>query len=160
MNHVLSNNDKNIDRNWYIDSGCSNHMSYNKEVFENLHAPNVFGYVQTGDDTRHSVELVGQISLQDTCGTTNQLIDVFYVPTITKNLNPVGQMMEKGLQVNFNYKGCFIEYLKKGYKVIAKGKKEGRTFTMDIKKDDRTYFAHGNEKKLLKLIYGIRGLVM
>ena len=57
-------------------------MSYNKEVFENLHAPNVFGYVQTGDDTRHNVDLVGQISLQDTCGTTSRLTDVLYVPTI------------------------------------------------------------------------------
>ena len=121
-------------------------MSYNKEVFENLHAPNVFGYVQTGDDTRHSVELVGQIPLQDTCGTRNKLIDVLHVPTITKNLISIGQMVEKGLQVKFNYKGCFIEDPKKGYKVIAKRKKEGRMFTMDIKKVDRTYFARGNEK--------------
>ena len=38
--------------------------------------------------------------------------------------------MKKGFQVKFNYKGCFIEDPKKGYKVIAKGKKEGRMFTM------------------------------
>ena len=90
--------------------------------------------------------MVGQISLQDACGTTNKLTDVLHVPTITKNLISVGQMVEKGLQVKFNYKGCFIEDPKKGYKMIAKGKKEGRMFTMDITKDDRTCFAHGNEK--------------
>ena len=26
MNHVSSNNHKNIDHNWYIDNGCSNHV--------------------------------------------------------------------------------------------------------------------------------------
>ena len=30
MNHVSSNDYKNIDHNWYLDSGCSNRMSYNK----------------------------------------------------------------------------------------------------------------------------------
>ena len=47
-------------------------MSYNKEVIENLHTTTVFDYVQIGDDTQHNVEYVGQISLQDTCVTTNQ----------------------------------------------------------------------------------------
>ena len=30
MNHVSSNDYKNIDHNWYLDNGCSNYMSYYK----------------------------------------------------------------------------------------------------------------------------------
>ena len=47
MNHVSSGSGEydECDINWYIDSGCSNHMSYNENVFENLHAPTEFSYM-------------------------------------------------------------------------------------------------------------------
>jgi hypothetical protein len=45
-------------------------------------------------------------------GETKYLKDVFYVPTITKKLVLVGQMVEQGLHVTFNPNGCFVEDMK------------------------------------------------
>ena len=47
MNHVSSGSGDydEYDSNRYIDSGCSNHMSCNENVFENLHAPTEFSYM-------------------------------------------------------------------------------------------------------------------
>jgi hypothetical protein len=54
--------------------------------------------------------------------------NVLHVPTITKNLVSVGQIVEQGMQVRFNYNGCFIE---DGGKLIVRGHKEGRMFILD-----------------------------
>ena len=130
MNFVTD--DTKRDTNWYIDSGCSNHMSCNGKLFENMQSPNMCGYVQTGDDNKHVIEHIGNVPLQNAYGTRNCLSDVLHVPTITKNLISVGQMVEKGLQVRFTKKGCFVEDPLKGFKLVAKGKKEGRLFTMEV----------------------------
>ena len=52
--------------------------------------------------------------------------------TITKNLVSVGQMVEQGLQVNFNEHGCYVEDLKHNCRLVAKGNKIGRMFTLDV----------------------------
>ena len=117
-------------------------------MFENLHTLDVHGYVQTGDDTKHRTQHFGNIPLQSTHGTRNCLLDVLHVPTITKNLISVGQMVEKGLQVRFTHRGCFVEDPSKGFKLIAKGKKEGRMFTMDVDSSNshKFCFTHDNKK--------------
>ena len=54
-------------------------------------------------------------------------------------------MVEQGLHVRFNPHGCFVEYMKnKGY-LIAKGKKKGRMFTLDMDMPELSaaMFAHG-----------------
>jgi hypothetical protein len=53
------------------------------------------------------------------------LKDVFHVPTITKNLVFVGQMVEQGLLVKFNPNGCFVKDMKNQGKLIAKREKNG-----------------------------------
>jgi hypothetical protein len=53
------------------------------------------------------------------------LKDVLHVPTITKKLVSVGQMVEQNLQVTFNPNGCFVEDMKNQNKLIAKGEKNG-----------------------------------
>ena len=52
--------------------------------------------------------------------------------TITKNLVSVGQMVEQGLQVKFNSNGCFVEDPNNRYRMVAKGKRIGRMFNLDV----------------------------
>jgi hypothetical protein len=78
-------------------------------------------------------------------GLLKYLKDVLYVPTITNNLVLVGQMAEQGLQVAFNLNGCFVENMKNQGKLIAKGKWNGRMFTLDVNMDEMNFmlFTHG-----------------
>ena len=41
-------------------------------------------------------------------------------------------MIERGFQVQFNLYGCYVEDYNKGYKLITKGKRVGRMFTLDV----------------------------
>ena len=124
------------------------HTSCDDFFFENLHTLDVHGYVQSGDDSKHRIQHVGNIPLQSIDGARNCLLDVLHVPTITKNLIFVGQMVEKELQVRFTQRGSFVEDPSKGFKVIAKGKKEGRMFTMDVDSSNshKFCFTHDNKK--------------
>jgi len=42
-------------------------------------------------------------------GKMKYLSDVLHVSNITKNLVSVGQMIEQGFQVRFNFDGCYVE---------------------------------------------------
>jgi hypothetical protein len=55
------------------------------------------GFVETGDDTTHPITQIGKVPLSMQDGQTKYLKDVLYVPTITKNLFFVSQMVEQGL---------------------------------------------------------------
>ena len=65
-------------------------------------------------------------------GKVKYLTNVLHVPKITKNLVSVGQMIEQGLQVRFNPDSCFVEDFKNKNRLIAKGKRMGRMFTLDV----------------------------
>ena len=117
---------------WYVDSGASNHMTHHKNWFNELHVPEQPGYVETGDDTVHPIEHVGNVPLAMHDGKPKYMADVLHVPTITKNLVSVGQMVEQGLQVKFNSNGCFVEDPNNRYRMVAKGKRIGRMFTLDV----------------------------
>ena len=43
----------------------------------------------------------------------------------------MGQMAKQNLQVRFNKDGCFIEEYGNGCKLVARGKRDGRIFTLD-----------------------------
>ncbi len=53
--------------------------------------------------------------------------------------------MEQGLQVTFNPNGCFMEDMKNQGKLIAKGERNGRMFTLDVNmpKVNSMLFTHG-----------------
>ena len=72
-------------------------------------------------------------------GKTKSLSDVLHVPSITKNLVSVGQMVEQGLQVRFNAKGCFVEDFNDKCRLVAKESRIGCIFTGDALKDDDDY---------------------
>ena len=100
-----------------------------------------------GDYSKHCIEHVGNVPLHNSHGSAKCLSNVLHVPTITKNLISVGQIVEKGLQVRFTQRGCFVENPRKGLKIVAKGERKGRLFTMDINNVDthKMCFTHNND---------------
>jgi hypothetical protein len=141
-NSMIGVSDNNV---WYVDSGALNHMTSHAEWFKDTRDLKTPGFVKTGDDITHPITQIGKVPLSLQDGQTKYLKSVFYVPTITKNLISVGQMVEQGLQVTFNLNGCFVEDMKNRGKLIAKGKRNGRMFTLDVNmsKMNSMLFTHG-----------------
>jgi hypothetical protein len=54
-------------------------------------------------------------------------------------------MVEQGLQMTFNPNGCFVENMKNKSKLITKGERSGRMFTLDLNMPEvnSMLFTHG-----------------
>ena len=79
-------------------------------------------------------------------------MNVLHVPTITKNLVSVGQIVDQGMQVWFTHLGCFIE--EEG-QVIVQGRRDGRMFILDTSDGGTAMFAKG--QKRCRVITRVRG---
>ena len=66
------------------------------------------GLVATGDDTPHLIANVGEVPPSHVRH-KGKLLNVLHVPTITKNLVLVGQIVDQGMEVRFTHLGCFIQ---------------------------------------------------
>jgi len=87
-----------LDNNvWYVDSITSNHMTSHGEWFRDTKDLKTPGFVETGDDITNRITQIGKVPLSMQDGQTKYLKDILHVPTITKNLVSVGQMVEQGL---------------------------------------------------------------
>ena len=114
-------------------------MTSHQEWFWDLREPDRPCYVETGDDTTHPIRHVANVPFGKE-GERTCIKNVLHVPTITKNLVSVGQIVEQGMQVRFNQGGCFIE--KEG-RVIARGRREGRMFILESNEVKSAMFARG-----------------
>ncbi len=128
-----------------MDSKASNHMTSHGKWFRDTKDLKTPSFVENGDDTTHPITQIGKVPLSMQDGQTKYLKDVLHVPTITKNLVSVGQMVEQGLQVTFNLNGCFVEDMKNQSKLIAKRERNGQMFTLDVNipEVNSMLFAHG-----------------
>jgi hypothetical protein len=120
-------------------------MTSHGEWFRNTRDLKTLGFVETSDDTTHPITQIGKVPLSMQDGETKYLKDVLDVPTITKKLVFIGQMVEQGLQVTFNYNVCFVEDVNNQGKLIAKGERNGRMFTLDVNMPELNsmLFTHG-----------------
>ncbi|XP_050920429.1 uncharacterized protein LOC127138066 [Lathyrus oleraceus] len=89
------------------DTGCSNHLSGNKELFSNLDQ-SFCSIVKLSDNSKLQVLGKGKISIRLKDGSLNYISDIFYVPSICQNLLSIEQLAEKGYDLNFNKRGCTI----------------------------------------------------
>ena len=83
---------------WYVDSRASNHMTSQEEWFSYLEKPKKQGVVKTGDDTPHIIKHVGEVP-RGHVGQKGKLMNMLHVPTITKNLVSVEQIVDQGMEV-------------------------------------------------------------
>ncbi|KAI5318138.1 hypothetical protein L3X38_037846 [Prunus dulcis] len=91
---------------WYIDSGCRNHMTGNLELLADVRT-NVAGRVQMPTGALVSVAGIGSLSI-DTAKGRKYIREVMYLPGLKENLLSVGQMDEHGYCLVFGEGMCRV----------------------------------------------------
>ena len=103
---------------WFLDSGCSNHMTSNKEWFLELEE-GLKQTVKLGNDTKMVVVVKGSVCFQVN-GITQVISTIFYIPELKSNLVSIGQLQEKGLAILIQQRTCKSIILEEGslYRLI------------------------------------------
>ncbi|GJT65737.1 retrovirus-related pol polyprotein from transposon TNT 1-94 [Tanacetum coccineum] len=90
---------------WYLDSGCSKHMTRDRSQLTNF-VNNFLGIVKFGND--HVAKILGYGDYQIGNVTISR---VYYVEGLGHNLFSVGQFCDSNLEVAFRQHTCFIRNL-------------------------------------------------
>ncbi|CAJ2637463.1 unnamed protein product [Trifolium pratense] len=129
-------------KEWLIDSGCTNHMTYDRDLFKELNKTSI-SKVRIGNGEQIVVEGIGTISIKTHAG-MKQISNVLYVPEINQNLLSVAQLLEKNYKVIFEHKSCVIK--DQNNKEVITSQIKGKRFVLDLMKNDHII----EEKKELK----------
>lgn len=121
---------------WLVDSGCTNHMTHDQELFRELDR-SLVSKVKIGNGELITVEGKGTVAIES-CTGTKLIYDVLYVPEIDQNLLSVGQLVEKGFKVIFENKQCLIKDVND--KEIFSIKMRGKSFSLDPMKEEQAAY--------------------
>jgi len=91
------------DTYWYLDSGCSRHMSGDKDQFLSLVAFDG-GSVTFGDNSKGTITGLGKVGKT----LSHAIDDVYYVEGLQHNLLSISQLCDKGNRVEFQANLCHI----------------------------------------------------
>ena len=129
--HLLE--DKHSEDIWLLESGCSNHMTGNKNLLSSLDA-SITSEIMLGDRTSIKAEGKGIVPILTKQNQNKYISYVYYVPQLKHNLISVGQLMEHGYDVLFQKNTCYI-YDKDPHKIlIAKVEKtKSRMFPLSLR---------------------------
>ena len=122
---------------WLIDSGCTNHMTNDQELFKELDKT-IISKVKIGNGEFISVKGKGTVAIESLTG-LKYITDVLYVPDIDQNLLSVGQLIEKGFKVIFEDKWCMIKDVKG--RDIFKVKMRAKSFSLNLMEDEQIAFS-------------------
>nr|KYP43166.1 Retrovirus-related Pol polyprotein from transposon TNT 1-94 [Cajanus cajan] len=116
---------------WYLDSGCSNHMAKDANIFKDIDE-SVKVKVRIGNDTIVESKGKGTVMVETKKG-TRLITDVLLVPNLKENLLSIGQMMEKGYTLHFKGDTCKIYDNKKLEIGRVKMEKRNRSFPISLR---------------------------
>ena len=112
---VLQKNSKK--KQWYLDGGCSKHMTEDLTQFTSLKLK-AEGHVTYGDNNRERILGRGNVGI----GSSTTIENVLYVEGLRHSLLSINQLCDKGYKVNFKENGCTISHDSSG-KVLFTGKR-------------------------------------
>ncbi|KAK2354182.1 gag-protease polyprotein [Trifolium repens] len=116
----------NLERRWFLDSGCSRHMTGDASLFIEFKAKRK-GYVTYGDNNKGTILGEGTIGNPSTITISN----VVLVDNLKHNLLSVAKLCDKGFTINFKPTFCTIES-NKDKNVILKAIRHGNVYMLDL----------------------------
>lgn len=129
----MTNNDKLYPSTWYIDSGATSHMTYDKSAFINL-TESETEKVKMPDGSFLDVKGTGTIRVKTTDHNCKyqyiQILNVLYVPEIRENLLSVSTFEKKGYVTSFEDGTCRIK--KKDDSLMLTGKRLNNLYEANI----------------------------
>lgn len=136
VNHISTlNMDKNL---WVADSGCTNHMTPYKDLFENYEEI-TDGNVYLADDT--TLKVIGKGNISTKYGT---LKEVWYVPKLKQNLFSITAVAAKGIK----YTGSGEQLVfYRGDKELFKAKLHNKLYLINFNIVEKNYANAANLEK-------------
>ncbi|KAK9066710.1 hypothetical protein SSX86_014033 [Deinandra increscens subsp. villosa] len=114
---------------WILDSGCSYHMTPQRELFTNL-VMREMGTVKLGDSRPCRIEGSGTLALHLANGTSVTLDNVRYIPELTRNLISLGSLEKDGHAVSLKDGRAKVV---KGSRVVLTGTRCGNNiYLLDV----------------------------
>ena len=117
------------DSEWVIDSGCTMHMTPNKEWFSKLEPPS-YNCIVVGNGARVPVEGEGSVIITTSQGLSVSLDRVLYVPQLTVSLLSVSVMDKAGMEVSHKKGKCKIK--REDGSVVVEGPLEGSLYKLKV----------------------------
>jgi len=141
---------------WILDSGCSNHMSGNKDWFSELDK-NFRHTVKLGNDTRIAVMGKGSVWL-NVNRFTEVISHVFYISELKNNLLSIGQFQKKCLFILIQNEKCKVSHPKRE-QIMEIDMKGNRMFVLTATMEtwNSTCFQMEQEGSLQKNCFGNSG---
>lgn len=116
--------------NWYLDIGCSNHMTGNKEWFVSLDE-SVKSKIRFANNSTVTTEGIGKVLIQRKDGKKAFITDVLYVPQMNNNLLSLGQLLQKGYVMKMEH-GVLKVFNSQGRMILKAPLSKNRTFKTEI----------------------------
>lgn len=116
---------------WYLDTGCSNHLTGNRQWLINYDSSKE-SRIRCADDEYLVAEGMGDVLVKLKDGGTVLIENVWYVPGMKSNLMSVGQLLEKGYSVTM--RDAVLQLFDNSDKLVLKSKlSRNRTFKCNVK---------------------------
>ena len=104
---------------WYLDSGCSNHMTGNLNLFSSLDN-SVQTDVTLGNNVQVTILGKGTVGILTKQEESKYIPDVYHVEGLKHNLLSIGQLIQKGYRVYIEDDHCVIKDKRPSDQLIAK----------------------------------------
>jgi len=115
---------------WYLDIGCSNHMTGNKSWFTELD-DSINRKIRFADNSMVSAAGIGKMLIHKKDGKQASITYVLYVPNMKSNLISIGQLLQKGYTMKMEAQAIKV-YDCKNKLILKAPLSKQRTFRINI----------------------------
>ncbi|KAK2392639.1 putative mitochondrial protein [Trifolium repens] len=130
---------------WYFDTGCSNHMTGNRNIltdFDNC----LNTKIKLANSKSINAKGIGNVVIQRKNGRKSVIEKVLYVPGMQCNLMSVGQLLDKGFKVVLE-DGTMKLFDSKQNLILKSNQSKNRTFKTQLKAIEHECLAASTENK-------------